>query len=111
MGNYIILDHIRRAARPRLPYVYLGYWVEGSPRMQYKVRFRPLERLSPDGWQRMDQRRAGPRSSPLRPRPAARARSRSTARTKDGVPGGQQQYRFDGEPRMASPLTPTQSGG
>ena len=53
LGNFIILDHIRRAAEDGLPYVYLGYWVEGSARMQYKVRYRPLERLGADGWQRM----------------------------------------------------------
>jgi arginine-tRNA-protein transferase len=53
LGNYIILDHIRRAAEESLPYVYLGYWVEGSARMQYKVRYRPLERLARDGWQRL----------------------------------------------------------
>ena len=53
LGNYIILDHIRRAAENGLPYVYLGYWVEGSDRMQYKVRYRPLERLTRGGWQRM----------------------------------------------------------
>jgi arginyl-tRNA--protein-N-Asp/Glu arginylyltransferase len=52
LGNFIILDHIRRSAEAGLPYVYLGYWVEGSQRMQYKVRFRPLERLGPHGWQR-----------------------------------------------------------
>ncbi|MFU7527697.1 arginyltransferase [Qipengyuania sp. ASV99] len=55
LGNAIILDHIERAARSGLPYVYLGYWVDGSPRMQYKVRYRPLERLTRDGWQRMDE--------------------------------------------------------
>jgi arginine-tRNA-protein transferase len=53
LGNFIILDHIQRAARTGLPYVYLGYWVDGSPRMQYKVRYRPLERLTREGWQRM----------------------------------------------------------
>lgn len=53
LGNYIILDHIRRAADGGLPYVYLGYWVEGSDRMQYKVRYRPLERLSRSGWERI----------------------------------------------------------
>ncbi len=53
LGNYIILDHIRRAAGSGLPYVYLGYWVEGSDRMQYKVRYRPLERLTRGGWERM----------------------------------------------------------
>ena len=51
LGNYIILEHIMRARRAGLPYVYLGYWVEGSARMQYKVRYRPLERLGPDGWE------------------------------------------------------------
>ncbi len=53
LGNYIILDHIRRAAAEGLPYVYLGYWVDGSERMQYKVRYRPLEKLVREGWQRL----------------------------------------------------------
>ena len=55
LGTYIILDHIIRAARASLPYVYLGYWVEGSTRMAYKTGFRPLERLGRDGWRRMDE--------------------------------------------------------
>jgi len=54
LGNFIILDHIRRAASDGVPYVYLGYWVEGSPHMQYKVRYRPLERLTREGWQRIE---------------------------------------------------------
>lgn len=55
LGTFIILDHIRRAAERGLPYVYLGYWVEGSDRMQYKVRFRPLERLARGGWERIEE--------------------------------------------------------
>jgi arginyl-tRNA--protein-N-Asp/Glu arginylyltransferase len=55
LGTFIILDHIVRAARAGLPYVYLGYWVEGSNRMAYKTGFRPLERLGRDGWRRMDE--------------------------------------------------------
>src|SRR5206468_6335095 len=55
LGTYIILDHINRAARAGLPYVYLGYWVEGSNRMAYKTGFRPLERLGRDGWRRIDE--------------------------------------------------------
>lgn len=51
LGNFIILDHIVHAAKANLPYVYLGYWVEGAPRMQYKVRYRPLEKLTPKGWE------------------------------------------------------------
>jgi arginine-tRNA-protein transferase len=54
LGTFIILDHIIRAARAGLPYVYLGYWVQGSSRMAYKTSFRPLERLGRDGWRRMD---------------------------------------------------------
>jgi leucyl-tRNA---protein transferase len=54
LGTYIILDHIRRAASAKLPYVYLGYWVEGSQRMQYKTRFTPIERLTASGWERFD---------------------------------------------------------
>jgi arginyl-tRNA--protein-N-Asp/Glu arginylyltransferase len=54
LGTYIILDHIVRAGRAGLPYVYLGYWVESSKRMAYKAKFRPLERLGPDGWRRFE---------------------------------------------------------
>lgn len=54
LGNFIILDHIARAHDMGLSYVYLGYWVEGSARMQYKVRYRPMERLGPAGWVRFE---------------------------------------------------------
>ncbi len=50
LGTYMILDHIDRARKLNLPYVYLGYWVEGSEKMAYKARFKPQEHLSPDGW-------------------------------------------------------------
>jgi arginine-tRNA-protein transferase len=54
LGTYLILDHIARARRMGLPHVYLGYWVKGSPKMDYKRRFLPQERLSPDGWMRVE---------------------------------------------------------
>ena len=54
LGNYIIMDHILRARAAGLPYVYLGYWVNGATRMQYKIRYRPMERLGPDGWERFE---------------------------------------------------------
>jgi arginine-tRNA-protein transferase len=54
LGVFAILDHVRQAQAVRLPFVYLGYWVEGSPKMDYKARFRPMEVLKPLGWTRVD---------------------------------------------------------
>ena len=53
LGNFIIMDHILRTRDAGLPYVYLGYWVRGSRRMAYKVRYRPIEVLGPAGWRRI----------------------------------------------------------
>ena len=50
IGNFIILDHIEQARALGLDYVYMGYWVEGSPKMGYKADFRPLEVLYGDEW-------------------------------------------------------------
>ena len=52
LGSYMILDHIARAKAAGLPYVYLGYWVEGSRKMDYKTRFRPQQHLLAEGWKR-----------------------------------------------------------
>jgi arginine-tRNA-protein transferase len=52
LGTWMILDHIERARSMRLAYVYLGYWVQGSRKMDYKGRFLPQERLMPSGWSR-----------------------------------------------------------
>jgi arginyl-tRNA--protein-N-Asp/Glu arginylyltransferase len=54
LGTFMILDHITRARRLGLPYVYLGYWIEGSKKMDYKGRFLPQQRLAPSGWLRID---------------------------------------------------------
>ncbi|KPF72675.1 arginyl-tRNA-protein transferase [Bosea sp. AAP35] len=54
LGTFMVLDHIERARRLRLPYVYLGYWVDGSPKMAYKERFQPQERLMAQGWERAE---------------------------------------------------------
>ncbi|NIX77645.1 arginyltransferase [Microvirga terricola] len=54
LGTFMILDHIRRARTMGLPFLYLGYWVEGSKKMAYKARFKPQERLLAEGWVRVD---------------------------------------------------------
>jgi arginine-tRNA-protein transferase len=56
LGSFIILDHLVQARLAGLPYVYLGYWVPGSVKMNYKARFRPIEVLKPGGWVRMTDR-------------------------------------------------------
>ena len=50
LGTFMILDNLARAKRLGLPYLYLGYWVSGSRKMDYKARFVPQERLTADGW-------------------------------------------------------------
>ena len=61
LGSYIIVDHVLRAQKAGLPYVYLGYWVEGSERMGYKTRYHPIERLGRAGWERFE-----PQQEPVR---------------------------------------------
>lgn len=53
LGTFMILGLIDRARAEGLPHVYLGYWIEQSRKMAYKVRFQPLEALGRDGWYRM----------------------------------------------------------
>lgn len=52
LGTHMILDHIDFTRRLGLPYLYLGYWIDGSRKMSYKTRFVPQERLGPNGWVR-----------------------------------------------------------
>ncbi len=54
LGVYMIVEHVARAKHLGLEHLYLGYWVEGSQKMDYKSRFRPQERLGMDGWKRVD---------------------------------------------------------
>ncbi|WP_375286866.1 arginyltransferase [Sphingomonas sp.] len=66
LGNLIILDHILRARAAGLSYVYLGYWVKGSPKMAYKTRYRPMEMLTPMGWRQMPAENPTEADAPLR---------------------------------------------
>jgi leucyl-tRNA---protein transferase len=51
LGTYMILHTIQLATELKLPYVYLGYWIQSSKAMTYKSRFLPQQRLTKDGWQ------------------------------------------------------------
>ncbi|MCS6890317.1 MAG: arginyltransferase [Rhodovarius sp.] len=50
LGTLAILWLVEEARRIGLPYVYLGYWVEGSRKMGYKSVFRPAEILRDGQW-------------------------------------------------------------
>ena len=50
LGTYVVLWLIEEAQRRGLEHVYLGYWVQGSPKMDYKRNFQPLEAYTPGGW-------------------------------------------------------------
>ncbi len=60
LGRFMILDHVALARELELPYIYLGYWVDGSRKMNYKADFQPLEKLTANGWVRMDRQTQSP---------------------------------------------------
>jgi leucyl-tRNA---protein transferase len=50
-GTYNILWQIEQTKNLNLPYVYLGYWIRESPKMAYKINFKPIEALRQGQWQ------------------------------------------------------------
>jgi arginine-tRNA-protein transferase len=54
-GSFAILQQIWLAQVYGLPHVYLGYWIQGHPKMDYKIRFPGMELLSESGWHPADE--------------------------------------------------------
>ena len=54
LGTLAILRQIDYAAARGLDHVYLGFWIEDHPKMDYKRRFRSLEILGAEGWRTLD---------------------------------------------------------
>lgn len=52
LGTYSILWEIEQAKRLGVPWVYLGYWIQGCQKMRYKDRYRPLEAYLNGRWVR-----------------------------------------------------------
>lgn len=51
LGSFAILSQVELAMRRGLPWLYLGFWIEGHPKMDYKRRFRPLQLRTAAGWE------------------------------------------------------------
>ena len=53
LGTYAILQQVALARRRGMPWLYLGFWIDGHPKMDYKRRFKPLQIRTTEGWQAM----------------------------------------------------------
>jgi arginine-tRNA-protein transferase len=49
-GTYNVIWQIEQAKQLNMPYAYLGYWIQDSPKMKYKADFKPHQRLVNDEW-------------------------------------------------------------
>ncbi len=54
LGTFLVIALIRLVHAMPLPYIYLGYFIAGARKMAYKVRFKPIEALTDQGWQTLD---------------------------------------------------------
>lgn len=52
-GTYNVMWQIEQARQLGMPFVYLGYWIQDSPKMAYKIHFKPLEALTKGQWKEL----------------------------------------------------------
>ena len=82
LGTLAILRQIEWARRDRRAHLYLGYWIAGHDKMDYKRRFSPLEGFDGRVWRRLQfdaegvlvAGRIGQVRAPVRRRPSASAK-------------------------------------
>jgi len=54
LGTWAILRQIEACRQRNLKWLYLGYWIPDSPKMQYKSRFTPFEYFDGQGWRQKE---------------------------------------------------------
>ena len=52
LGVFAVLWQIEQAHNLGLPWLYLGYWIEGCRKMRYKEEYRPVEAWTGSRWKR-----------------------------------------------------------
>ena len=50
LGTFAILWQIQYTVNEKLNFLYLGYWIKQSKKMNYKIQFRPLQMLIEQQW-------------------------------------------------------------
>lgn len=61
-GTFNVLWQIELCRKLELPYLYLGYWIRDSRKMEYKARFHPLQGLHDNVWQTINDMNHGEHS-------------------------------------------------
>ena len=54
LGTFAVLSLIQIAREMGLAYVFLGYWVKGCSKMEYKIDYRPIELFQDKKWVRLN---------------------------------------------------------
>ncbi len=50
LGTLAVLEQITQAMQQQKAFLYLGYWIENSPTMHYKIQFQPLQGFIQGEW-------------------------------------------------------------